>query len=89
MLTGNRNGLSKFSVIGPLKDYSAVGRLEKITIPMLITNGQYDEAADSVQMPFFKEIPKVKWVTFANAVHFPWFKDADRYFTVLASFLLS
>lgn len=66
-----------------------MGRLDKIKIPTLIINGQYDEAADTVQMPFFQEIPKVKWVTIADAAHFPWLEDEERYFSVLASFLLS
>jgi pimeloyl-ACP methyl ester carboxylesterase len=89
MLSYDRNGPSEFSMVGPLKDHSVVGRLHKVTVPTLIINGQYDEAADSIQMPFFKEIPKVKWVTIANAAHVPWLEDPDRYFTVLASFLLS
>jgi L-proline amide hydrolase len=88
MLSRDRNGPSEFSVLGPLKNQSTVGRLHKIIVPTLIINGQYDEAADSVQMPFFKEIPKVKWVTIANTAHVPWLEDPDRYF-VLASFLLS
>jgi L-proline amide hydrolase len=89
MLTRDRNGPSEFTMVGPLKDYSALGRLHKVKVPTLIINGQYDEATDSVNMPFFKEIPKVKWVTIANASHVPWLEDPDRYFSVLASFLLS
>jgi pimeloyl-ACP methyl ester carboxylesterase len=89
MLSCDRNGPSKFSVVGLLNNYLALGQLHKVTVPTLIINGQYDEAADRVQMPFFKEIPKVKWVTIVNAVHVPWLEDPNWYFTVLASFLLS
>ncbi|KAL6886741.1 proline-specific peptidase [Trichoderma evansii] len=83
------NGPSEFTMIGPLKDYSAVGRLHMVNVPTLIINGEFDETTDSANMPFFMEIPKVKWVTVANASHMPWLEDPDRYFDVLANFLLS
>ncbi|RFU82111.1 proline-specific peptidase [Trichoderma arundinaceum] len=83
------NGPSEFTMVGPLKDYSAVGRLHMIKVPTLIMNGQYDESTDSVNMPFFTDIPKVKWVTISNASHMSWLEEPDRYFSVLASFLLS
>ena len=89
MLISDRNGPSEFTMIGPLKDYSAMGRLHQIKVPTLVINGEYDESTDSVNMPFFVEIPKVKWVTIANTSHTPWLEDPDRYFSVLASFLLS
>ncbi|KAL7940431.1 proline-specific peptidase [Trichoderma barbatum] len=83
------NGPSEFTMVGPLKDYSAVGRLHMVNVPTLIINGEFDETTDSVNMPFFTEIPKVKWVTITNASHMPWLEDPDRYFSVLATFLLS
>jgi L-proline amide hydrolase len=88
LLTWDRNGPSEFTMVGPLKDYSAVGRLHMVKVPTLIIHGQYDESTDSVNMPFFNEIPKVRWVTVANASHTPWLEDPERYFSVLASFLL-
>lgn len=42
----------------------------KISVPTLLLNGAYDEAADSVIYPFFKLIPHVKWVQFAVSVKF-------------------
>ncbi|UKZ74803.1 hypothetical protein TrVFT333_002473 [Trichoderma virens FT-333] len=52
------NGPSEFTMIGPLKDYSAVGRLHIVHIPMLIINREFDETTDSVDMPFFYGDPK-------------------------------
>ncbi|KAH8805484.1 Alpha/Beta hydrolase protein [Xylogone sp. PMI_703] len=83
------NGPSEFTMVGPLKDYSIVGQLHKIQIPTLVINGEYDESADSVNIPFFNEIPKVRWVTIPNASHTSWLEDPDRYFALLANFLLS
>ncbi|KAH8130417.1 proline-specific peptidase [Trichoderma asperelloides] len=83
------NGPSEFTMVGPLKDYTAIGRLHMVNVPTLIMNGEFDETTDSVNMPFFIEIPKVRWVTIANASHMPWLEDPNRYFSVLANFLLS
>ncbi|KAK6443937.1 L-proline amide hydrolase [Trichoderma asperellum] len=88
-LTWRRNGPSEFTMVGPLKDYTAIGRLHMVNVPTLIMNGEFDETTDSVNMPFFIEIPKVRWVTIANASHMPWLEDPNRYFSVLANFLLS
>ena len=76
-------------MIGPLKNFSAVGRLHKVTVPTLVINGEYDEATESVNMPFFNEIPRVRWVTMANTSHTSWLEDPDRYFSLLANFLSS
>lgn len=87
VLTYNRNGPSEFTMIGPLKDWSVIGRLHKINVPTLVIHGEYDESTESVNVPFFKEIPKVKWVTVPNTSHTSWLEDPDRYFNILTAFL--
>ncbi len=56
-------------------------------MPTLLINGRYDEAQDSVVEPFFREIPKVKWITLEQASHLPMFEERERYMEVIADFL--
>lgn len=49
--------------------WSSVSRLPQITAPALIYNGEYDTSHDISQVPFFELIPRVRWVTFADAGH--------------------
>ena len=82
-----RNGPSEFTVIGPLKDWTIVPDLHKIKASTLLINGQFDEAQDSVMVPFFKLIPTVKWVTFAESAHMPHVEETKRYLEVVGGFL--
>ncbi|KAJ7165692.1 proline-specific peptidase [Mycena crocata] len=56
-------------------------------VPTLIINGEYDFMADSVCMPFFLGIDRVKWVKFANSSHTPHWEERERYIDVVGSFL--
>ncbi|KAI0792618.1 Alpha/Beta hydrolase protein [Abortiporus biennis] len=82
------NGPNEFLVIGPLKDHDITSELHKIEATTLITNGKYDEAQDKVVLPFFLNIPKVKWVQFAESSHVAFLEEEDRYLKVLGEFLL-
>ena len=83
-LTAGSNGPREFTVIGPLKDWTIVSDLHKIT---LLLNGYFDEAQDRVMAPFFKFIPKVKWVSFAKSGHMPHLEETERYLEVVGTFL--
>jgi pimeloyl-ACP methyl ester carboxylesterase len=81
------NGPSEFNITGPLKDWTVVPDLPKIKVSTLLLNGRYDEAQDSVVVPFFKYIPMVKWVTFAESAHMPHLEETERYLEVVGGFL--
>lgn len=83
------NGPSEFVNTGTLNGWSIVGELHKINVPTLVTNGAYDEAQDSVIMPFVDEIPNVKWVKFHKSAHMAHFEERDEYIRVLTEFLLA
>ncbi|OZJ01492.1 hypothetical protein BZG36_05755 [Bifiguratus adelaidae] len=83
------NGPSEFYITGPLKDWTIVKDAHKIHVPTLLLNGRYDEAQDSVVAPFFREIPKIKWVTFAESAHVAHLEERERYMQVVGSFLTS
>ncbi len=61
----SRNGPSEFYMTGPIKDWTIVDEAHKIPVPVLLVNGWKDEAADSCVYPFFKLVPRVRWIQFA------------------------
>ncbi|KAJ6616734.1 hypothetical protein B0H10DRAFT_1798908, partial [Mycena sp. CBHHK59/15] len=77
------NGPSEFHITGQLK----VNGHHKINVPTLLLKGRYDQARDPVVAPFFREIPCIKWVTFAESSHMLHFEERERYMQVVSGFL--
>lgn len=80
-------GPSEFFITGSFKSWSILDCLHKIKTPTLLINGRYDEAQDSVMVPFFQALEKVKWVTFADSSHIPQWEERDRYMEIVGNFL--
>ncbi|OJT06636.1 L-amino acid amidase [Trametes pubescens] len=80
-------GPSEFHVTGPLKDWTVADDIHLINVPTLLLNGHYDEAQDSVQVGFFRDIEKVKWFTFAESSHMPMWEEREKYMRVVGDFL--
>ncbi|KAA1473542.1 proline-specific peptidase [Dentipellis sp. KUC8613] len=68
-------------------DWDIIDRLHLINVPTLLINGENDYMTDDVQAPFFKGIPKVKWVKFAKSSHVPHWEERERYMNEVSSFL--
>ncbi|KXN87293.1 L-amino acid amidase [Leucoagaricus sp. SymC.cos] len=81
------NGPSEFYVTGNLKEWSMLEEAHKISVPTLLTNGWNDEAQDSCVYPFFKLIPRVRWVQFAESSHTAHFEEREKFFKIVGSFL--
>lgn len=87
------NGPSEFTVVGPLKDWNYVDRLNKITagtVPggVLLINGAFDEAQDEVMWPYFNLIEaKVRWKQFALSSHCPFLEETEGYIKAVGQFL--
>lgn len=58
-----------------------------INVPTLLLNGHFDEAQDSVQIDFFRNIQKVKWFTFAESSYMPMWEEREKYMRVVGDFL--
>jgi len=80
-------GPSEFSIVGSLKDWSIVDILHKIPYPTLLISAPEDEVQEISCLPFFLNIPKIKWVEFQNSTHLPEFEEPERYFRVVLNFL--
>ncbi|KAF5347294.1 hypothetical protein D9756_009976 [Leucocoprinus leucothites] len=81
------NGPSEFYVTGPNKDWTIVDEAHKISVPTLLTNGWKDEAADSCVYPFFRLIPRVRWIQFAESSHMAHFEEREKFMDVVGQFL--
>lgn len=82
------NGPSEFHVIGSLRDVSIEDRLPRIAVPTLVLSGRHDEATEAVVRPFHERVPDARRVVFEESSHLPHLEEPERFFRVLAEFLL-
>ncbi|KAF8845207.1 proline-specific peptidase [Paxillus ammoniavirescens] len=82
------NGPNEFHIIGSLKTWSIIDELHKISVPTLLLNGRYDEAQDKSVEPYFRNIPRVKWIQFGESAHVPQLEETERFMDVVGNFLL-
>jgi L-proline amide hydrolase len=81
------NGPSEFHVIGTLKTWSIIDRLDRIQVPTLLISGRYDEATPAVVQPFADGIKDVRWEIFENSSHMPHVEETERCLKVVGEFL--
>lgn len=62
-------------------------RLSEISLPTLVTCGQYDFATPAQAEFIHDRIPGSEWVVFEKSSHYPHGEETDRYLAVLNSFL--
>ncbi|EMD39075.1 hypothetical protein CERSUDRAFT_93124 [Gelatoporia subvermispora B] len=84
---GHMVGPSEVYVEGTLKDWSVVDNLPHISCPTLLINGYFDEAQDSVVLPFFLHTPKVRWVQFGQSAHMAFHEEKEKYLDIVEKFL--
>lgn len=63
------NGPNEFHVIGTLRNWSVIDRLESISVPCLVLAGEYDEATPATWNPFVDRIPDVHSIIIPQASH--------------------
>jgi L-proline amide hydrolase len=81
------NGPNEFHVIGTLKDWTVVDRLDRVTAPTLLVSGRYDEATETTVRPYADRIPDVRWTIFEESSHMPHVEEEERYLSVVGAFL--
>lgn len=82
-----RQGPSEFVILGSFKNWEGFHEAHNIEVETLLLNGRYDEATDLCMAPWFKTIPRVKWVTLENSSHMGHWEDRERFMEVVGSFL--
>ena len=58
-------------MIGKLRDWDILDRLDRITVPTLLLSGAYDEATPAIVGSIAERIPHAEWVLFPNSSHMP------------------
>ncbi|MCW2810211.1 MAG: alpha/beta hydrolase, partial [Friedmanniella sp.] len=81
------NGPSEFHVVGSLKDWTVVDRLDQISVPTLVVAGRYDEATPRTWQPFLDRIPDVRSHVFAESSHMPHVEEPEAFTAVVGDFL--
>jgi L-proline amide hydrolase len=81
------NGPSEFHCIGTLKNWNIRDQLHKITVPVLLISGRYDEATPAVVEPYLYGIKNVEWHVFGNSSHMPHVEEEQKCLAVTAQFL--
>lgn len=81
------NGPSEFTVIGNLKQWSVIDRLDKVKVPTLIINGEFDEARAICVEPFKKGIEGSEWVTLEGTSHMGSVEETEKYCDVVMEWL--
>jgi L-proline amide hydrolase len=81
------NGPSEFFVIGTLKDWSIIDRLDRITVPTLLISGRHDEATIACVSPYLHGIKDVRWHIFGDSSHMPHVEEKAACLAVVAAFL--
>ncbi|KAF4618000.1 hypothetical protein G7Y89_g15005 [Cudoniella acicularis] len=84
------NGPSQFvaKATGSYSNWSAIEAVKNINVPMLVINGVNECATDKAIKPFLDGIKDVKWVKLQNSTHAPMYEEKEKYFEVIAEFLL-
>jgi L-proline amide hydrolase len=81
------NGPTEFHVVGTLKGWTIIDRLDRIAAPTLLVSGRYDEATEAVVQPFADHIPDVRWTVFENSSHMPHVEEEEAYLRLVGAFL--
>lgn len=81
------NGPDEFRIIGTLRDWSIIDRLDRIEVPTLLISGSYDEVTPSTVLPYHRGIADVRWEIFANSSHVPHLEESERCLDVVVNFL--
>ncbi|KAL9067736.1 MAG: hypothetical protein Q9157_006709 [Trypethelium eluteriae] len=81
-------GFSEISITGTLKNWSVISRLHRLRSPVLLLNGEDDQAQDNTMRSFFDILKKVQWEKIEEASHNPHLEQPETVIEIVAKFLL-
>ncbi|GAA1215208.1 proline iminopeptidase-family hydrolase [Pseudonocardia alaniniphila] len=84
---GTMNGPNEFHVLGTLRSWSIIDRLDRIAVPTQLISGAHDEATAACVQPFADAIPDVRWDVLPESSHLPHVEERDTFMTLLEGFL--
>ena len=81
------NGPNEFHVVGSLRGWTVIDRLDAIEVPTLVIAGEYDEATPASWQPFLDRIADVTRHVFADASHCSHLEHPEAFRGVIGAFL--
>ncbi|MBT1608300.1 proline iminopeptidase-family hydrolase [Curtobacterium flaccumfaciens pv. betae] len=81
------NGPNEFHVIGTMRDWTIVDRLDRFAVPTLVVAGEHDEATPATWAPFVERIADVRQHVFPGASHCSHLEQPAEFRRVVATFL--
>jgi L-proline amide hydrolase len=81
------NGPNEFHVVGTLRSWTVVDRLDRIDIPALVVAGEFDEATPATWEPFATRIAGATTHVFAGASHCVHLEQPENFRAEIARFL--
>nr|MDP9167152.1 alpha/beta hydrolase [Actinomycetota bacterium] len=81
------NGPNEFHVVGTLRTWTIVDRLDSIAVPTLVVAGEFDEATPATWAPYVERIPDARRHVFDGASHCSHLEQPAEFRAVIASFL--
>ena len=81
------NGPNEFHVLGTLRSWRVIDRLDGITAPTLVVAGEFDEATPATWAPYVEHIPDVVSHVFPGASHCTHLEQPEEFRAVIADFL--
>jgi len=81
------DGPSEFTLTGTLRDYDGTAFLKELTVPVLYTCGEYDEALPRTVAAFARATPDAEMRIFPGAAHVTMEDDSVAYVAAIRDFL--
>jgi L-proline amide hydrolase len=81
------NGPNEFHVLGTLRHWSIIDRLDRIVAPTLVIAGEFDEATPATWAPYVERIPDARSHVFADASHCSHLEKPEEFRAVIGAFL--
>ncbi|HOT76041.1 MAG TPA: proline iminopeptidase-family hydrolase [Candidatus Wallbacteria bacterium] len=80
-------GPSEFSVTGTLKDLDITGRLGEITVPALLTGGEFDEISPETVKSYAAKFKNSKFLIFDGCTHSHHLEKTGEYIKEIINFI--
>jgi L-proline amide hydrolase len=81
------NGPNEFHVVGSLRHWTIIDRLDRIVAPTLVIAGEFDEATPATWRPYVERIADARSHVFPDASHCSHLEKPEEFRTVVAAFL--
>ncbi|HET9892823.1 MAG TPA: proline iminopeptidase-family hydrolase, partial [Mycobacterium sp.] len=80
-------GPSDFNIVGTIRDWDVVERLNEIAVPTLVLAGRYDECVPEHMWEMHQRIAGSRFELFESSAHMPFIEEPDKFDAVMRDFL--